>query len=106
MSVHIPAALARAVHRRAGNICEYCGLPQSSQEATFHVDHIEPRADGGPTELSNLALACVTCSIKKAAASPGARPPIEAARAFVSSPPARMVRALPLVADLALGGPH
>ena len=43
MSEHIPGALARAVRDRAGNICEYCHLPQLLQEAAFHIDHI-PRA--------------------------------------------------------------
>lgn len=58
---------ARLVRERAQNCCEYCGLPQDSQEATFHLDHVQPRAEGGPTELGNLALACVTCSLKKGA---------------------------------------
>jgi len=42
-------------------------LPQDSQEATFHVDHILPRARGGETSIDNLALACVSCSLRKAA---------------------------------------
>jgi len=67
MSEHIPAALARRVRRRASDVCEYCRLPQSSQEAAFHIDHIRPLAAGGSTTASNLALACVTCSLKKAA---------------------------------------
>jgi HNH endonuclease len=67
MSDHIPAALARLVRERGGEVCEYCLLPQSSQEATFHVDHILPLARQGPTSAGNLALACVTCSLKKAA---------------------------------------
>ena len=67
MSTHIPANLAREVRQRAKDICEYCRLPQVSQEATFHVDHILPRSAGGVTTASNLALACVTCSLRKAA---------------------------------------
>jgi 5-methylcytosine-specific restriction endonuclease McrA len=67
MSSHIPAALLREVRKRARNTCEYCHLPQASQEATFHVDHIRPVTKGGPTTLENLALACVTCSLRKAA---------------------------------------
>ena len=55
------------MRQRADDICEYCRLPQASQEATFHVDHVLPRAHGGPTELANLALACVTCSLRKSA---------------------------------------
>jgi hypothetical protein len=42
-------------------------LPQDSQEATFHVDHVTPRSRGGATTLDNLALACVTCSLRKSA---------------------------------------
>jgi uncharacterized protein (TIGR02646 family) len=67
MSGHIPAALVRQVIDRAGNLCEYCRLPQATQEATFHVDHVQPRSLEGPTSLHNLALSCVTCSLKKAA---------------------------------------
>ena len=50
---------------RAGNRCEYCGLSQAGQEAAFHIDHVVPRVAGGPTEPSNLALACVSCSLRK-----------------------------------------
>jgi hypothetical protein len=67
MNEHIPASLARQVRRRARNICEYCKLPQVSQEAAFHVDHIRPRVRRGATTLANLALACVTCSLWKGA---------------------------------------
>jgi len=50
---------------RAGNRCEYCQLSQLGQEATFHIDHVIPRSAGGPTEKDNLALACVSCSLRK-----------------------------------------
>jgi len=74
MSEHLPAALIKMVRRRAGQVCEYCLLPQRSQEAAFHVDHIQPRAAQGPTRAENLALACVTCSLKKAARTHGRDP--------------------------------
>ncbi len=67
MSRPIPPALLGAVRRRAHDRCEYCLLPQRTQEATFHADHIKPRKEGGTTSIDNLALACVTCSLKKAA---------------------------------------
>jgi 5-methylcytosine-specific restriction endonuclease McrA len=67
MSGYIPPRLAGEVRTRAGNACEYCLLPQDSQEATFHVDHIMPRTRGGETSFDNLALACVSCSLRKAA---------------------------------------
>lgn len=61
----IPADLRSEVVLRAGNRCEYCRLSQAGQEATFHIDHVVPRAAGGPTESANLALACVSCSLRK-----------------------------------------
>lgn len=67
----IPAALARLVRARADDVCEYCRLPQAMQEATFHIDHVRPRAGGGRTSLRNLALSCVTCSLRKEARSTG-----------------------------------
>jgi hypothetical protein len=67
MSLSVPTDLAEWVRRRAGAVCEYCLLPQASQEAAFHIDHIKPRVRGGDTSADNLALACVTCSLKKAA---------------------------------------
>src|SRR5882724_1817399 len=63
---HIPSELRRLVISRAGNHCEYCSLDQRGQEATFHVDHIHPVTAGGQTISENLALACVSCSLRKA----------------------------------------
>ncbi len=63
----ISASLRRQVIERAGNCCEYCGLSQAGQEATFHIDHVIPVKAGGPTEAKNLALACVSCSLRKGA---------------------------------------
>jgi hypothetical protein len=65
-SAHIPVALVRVVRERAQYACEYCQLPQEFQEATFHIDHILPRSARGKTVLDNLALACVSCSLRKA----------------------------------------
>lgn len=61
----IPAGLRQQIIERAGNRCEYCKLSQAGQEPTFHIDHVIPRAHGGRTELDNLALACVSCSLRK-----------------------------------------
>ena len=63
----VPVSLKRAVFQRAGGRCEYCGLSQAGQEAQFHADHIHPLADGGASALENLALACVSCSLRKGA---------------------------------------
>ncbi len=43
-------------------------MSQAGQEAAFHIDHVLPRKSGGETGLSNLALACVSCSLRKGAA--------------------------------------
>jgi hypothetical protein len=61
----IATVLRDEVVLRAGNRCEYCGLSQAGQEATFHIDHVVPRTAGGPTKAANLALACVSCSLRK-----------------------------------------
>ncbi len=64
---YIPDYLRQLVIQRAYNHCEYCGLSQESQEATFHVDHVVPIRAGGETVVENLALACVSCSLRKSA---------------------------------------
>ena len=64
---NVPARLRRLVVGRSSNRCEYCHLSQVGQEATFHIDHINPLARGGRTVAGNLALACVSCSLRKAA---------------------------------------
>ena len=46
---------AAMVRSRAGNRCEYCQMHQSLQGATFHVEHISPRASGGLSTPDNLA---------------------------------------------------
>jgi len=70
----VPAELRRLVIERAANRCEYRGLSQLGQEATFHVDHVTPFASEGETILDNLALACVSCSLRKAAREKGFDP--------------------------------
>ena len=68
----IPSSLRQRVIQRAGNRCEYCGISQIGQVATFHIDHVVPSSAGGATTADNLALACVSCSLRK-----GARQKIE-----------------------------
>lgn len=64
---YISAQLRRLVVDRAGSRCEYCRLSQDGQEATFHLDHIFPKSADGQTIDENLAVACVSCSLRKAA---------------------------------------
>ncbi|MCE9638050.1 MAG: HNH endonuclease [Planctomycetes bacterium] len=63
----VPRQLRALVVARAESRCEYCGLAQEGQEATFHVDHVVPVTADGPTTAANLALACVSCSLRKEA---------------------------------------
>jgi hypothetical protein len=63
----ISATLRSLIIIRADRRCEYCKLSQTGQEATFHIDHVHPVAAGGITDEKNLALACVSCSLHKAA---------------------------------------
>ncbi len=63
----IPASLRRLVIQRANDRCEYCGISQIGQVATFHIDHIVPIVVSGETSSENLALACVSCSLRKGA---------------------------------------
>lgn len=64
---YIPSTLRKTVIHRSKNACEYCHLSQKGQEATFHIDHIFPEISGGETVVENLALACVSCSLRKGA---------------------------------------
>ena len=63
----VPAQLRRVVSERAAGRCEYCGLAQAGQEAAFHLDHVVPAVAGGTSDAENLALACVSCSLRKGA---------------------------------------
>ena len=67
MTRTIPPALRARVADRANHRCEFCGLAQAGQEATFHIDHVIPRVADGATDEDNLALACVGCSLRKGA---------------------------------------
>jgi 5-methylcytosine-specific restriction endonuclease McrA len=61
----IPGSLRTEVVVRASHRCEYCQLSQVGQEASFHIDHVVPRTAGGASTADNLALACVSCSLRK-----------------------------------------
>ena len=65
MSAAVSAAMRRRVILRARELCEYCLLHQDDAHFSFQVDHIISRKHGGPTRLSNLALACLRCNVAK-----------------------------------------
>ena len=60
------AATRRLVRARAGNRCEYCGLPQEeSPLAALQIEHVIPKKHGGTDDPDNLALACIDCNLSK-----------------------------------------
>jgi hypothetical protein len=59
------AGLRRKVSDRADGRCEYCQLPQEFDVLPFQVDHIRPIKHGGQTLLTNLALSCFSCNVRK-----------------------------------------
>ena len=63
---YVSAALRRLVIARAGDRCEYCGVPADSSPSGFCVDHILPSSRGGITKERNLALSCGGCNAHKA----------------------------------------
>ncbi len=60
------AALRLRIEKRARWRCEYCHAPQKVSGYRFHLEHILPRAVGGPDAFGNRALACATCNLAKA----------------------------------------
>src|SRR5947209_16877145 len=62
MNPHYPFISARARH-----YCEYCRAPEIVFNLPFEVEHITPQAHGGETSADNLALACRSCNLYKAA---------------------------------------
>jgi hypothetical protein len=52
------ASLRALVWNRANSCCEYCRMPQQRDDIPFEIDHVIAECHGGPTQASNLALAC------------------------------------------------
>jgi 5-methylcytosine-specific restriction endonuclease McrA len=58
---YVPVALRRAVPLRDYAVCVYCGAAGS-----LTLDHVVPRAVGGPTVAANLVTCCRRCNETKA----------------------------------------
>jgi hypothetical protein len=50
---------------RAKGRCEYCQLSQEDVRLGFEIDHIIARKHRGPSDPSNLCLACSACNNHK-----------------------------------------
>jgi hypothetical protein len=59
------SSVRRRVRDRADDRCEYCGLAEEDSYIPHHIEHIRPKQHGGDDSLSNLALACQACNLKK-----------------------------------------
>ncbi len=58
----------RNVSKRDHHTCQYCGTQPGWESIT--VDHVVPRAQGGPTSWTNCVAACVRCNTRKADRTP------------------------------------
>lgn len=61
----LAAKLKWAVAERARDCCEYCRSQAKFSPDSFSIEHIVPRAGGGSTEMTNLALSCQGCNNRK-----------------------------------------
>jgi hypothetical protein len=64
-AVRIPKALRERVTAQARHRCGFCLTAEAIVGAPMEVDHIIPRALGGPTTEDNLWLACSLCNDHK-----------------------------------------
>jgi hypothetical protein len=65
MTPYISYDLRRQVMERANFICEYCLLHDDESHFGGELDHIISLKHHGPTELENLAYACLRCNRHK-----------------------------------------
>lgn len=57
----------RVLFARDNHTCQYCGRKQADlgKRNRLTIDHIKPRAQGGPHHWENVVTACYVCNIKK-----------------------------------------
>jgi hypothetical protein len=65
MTQYVSHNLRRQVMERANFICEYCLLHDDESHFGGELDHIISLKHDGPTELENLAYACLRCNRHK-----------------------------------------
>jgi hypothetical protein len=61
----IPIKLRQFIIQQADGKCEYCRIHQDFSIYIHEIDHTIATKHGGLTELSNLALACLSCNRHK-----------------------------------------
>lgn len=45
--------------------CCYCGVEESEETGTLHLEHIRSLSKGGRNHISNLVISCGSCNSKK-----------------------------------------
>jgi hypothetical protein len=66
----LPSGSRKAVLRKTGGKCVYCGVSLSVAAGlanSYHADHVLPVAKGGSDDIGNLVPSCATCNAKKKA---------------------------------------
>src|SRR6516164_1930088 len=61
----MPKSRRDQIRERAGNVCEYCGLPQSCKTLPHEIDHIRAKKHHGPTTLENTCWCCAYSNSSK-----------------------------------------
>lgn len=62
---YISKKLRRRISQAAGHRCGYCLTDQKISGAQMHLEHIIPQSQGGPSDETNLWLACAWCNSYK-----------------------------------------
>jgi len=78
----------RTIFARDDSRCQYCGKRHPTSELS--LDHVIPRAAGGPTTWENVVCACTNCNKRK-----GGRTPAQAGMKLIR--PARKPRRSPVL---------
>lgn len=62
---YVPPSLRARVAEQARHRCGYCLTTEAIVGCSLEIEHILPRARGGPTAEANLWLACSPCNDHK-----------------------------------------
>lgn len=54
--------VARQIKARDDHRCVYCGRSAEESGAHLHLDHLNPKSQGGADTAENLVLACRRCN--------------------------------------------
>ena len=55
----------KTIIQRDSSTCQYCGKYVEDNGIDLHIDHINPKSNGGNNEKNNLMVSCVRCNLIK-----------------------------------------